>query len=128
PSRAAIAARKSRSWRSARSPISALGSRRHGKRRSSRSVNQAALDALFARAADAHCRGDLAATEELCREIVAADPSHLRALSALATLHHERGDFIGAEAFAARVIALDPRIGEVHNLRALAQSAMGKLP
>jgi len=90
-------------------------------------VSQAALDAQFARAADAHRRGDLATAETVCREIVAADPNHLRALFALASLHHDRGDFAAAEAFAARVIAIDPRIAEAHNLRGLAQSALGRL-
>ena len=90
-------------------------------------MSQAALDAQFARAADAHRRGDLATAETLCRAIVAADPRHLRALFALASLHHDRGDFADAEAFAARVIAIDPRIAEAHNLRGLAQSALGRL-
>ncbi len=42
-------------------------------------MSQAALDAQFARAADAHRRGDLATAETVCRAIVAADPNHLRA-------------------------------------------------
>ena len=41
---------------------------------------QSALDILFKRAADANRHGDLAGAERLCREIIAADPGHLRAL------------------------------------------------
>jgi protein O-GlcNAc transferase len=86
-----------------------------------------ALDAVFEQAADAHRHGDLARAETLCREIIAANPKHLRALYALATLAYDRSDFAAAEANAGRVIAIDPRIAEAQNLRGLAQNALGQL-
>ena len=85
-----------------------------------------ALDNLFERAIDAHRQGDPASAERLCREIVAADPNHLRALYALATIAYERGDFVAAEGFAARVAALNAGIAEVQNLRGMAQAALGR--
>ncbi len=87
---------------------------------------QSALDTLFERAADANRHGDLATAERLCREIIAADPGHLRALYALATLAYDRGDYTTAETYAARVGAIDPRIAEVQNLRGMAQNALGR--
>jgi len=90
-------------------------------------MTQSALDGLFERAIDANRHGDLANAEKLCREIIAADPNHLRALYALATIAHDRGDFAATEAFAGRVAALNPRIAEVQNLRGLAQAALGRL-
>jgi predicted O-linked N-acetylglucosamine transferase (SPINDLY family) len=86
-----------------------------------------ALDTLFERAADAHRHGDRASAERLCREIIAADPNHLRALFALATLAFDRGDYADADGYGARVAALNPRIAEVHNLRGMAQNALGCL-
>lgn len=86
-----------------------------------------ALDGLFEQAADAHRHGDLAGAEKLCREIVAADPNHLRALYALATIAYDRGDFAAAETYAARVAAINPRIAEVQNLRGMAQHMLGRL-
>ena len=87
---------------------------------------QSTLDTLFERAVDANRHGDLAGAERLCREIIAADPNHLRALYALATVAYDRGDFAAAETYAARVAALDPRIAEVQNLRGMAQAALGR--
>ena len=86
-----------------------------------------ALDTLFERAADASRHGDLAGAERLCREIIAADPNHLRALYALATIAYDRGDFAAADAYAARVAALDPCIADAQNLRSMAQAALGRL-
>lgn len=88
---------------------------------------ETALDALFDQAADAHRHGDLAAAERLCREIVAADPRHLRALFALATIEFDRGNHLAAEGFAARVAVLDASIAEAHELRATALAALGRL-
>jgi protein O-GlcNAc transferase len=88
---------------------------------------QSALDILFERAVDANRHGDLAGAERLCREIIAADPGHLRALYALATLAYDRGDYAAAEAYAAGVAAINPRIAEVENLRGMAQNALGRL-
>ena len=87
----------------------------------------AALDSLFEQAADAHRHGDLAGAEKLCREIIGADPNHLRALYAMATLAYDRGDFAAAEAYAARVGAIDPDLAEAQNLRGMAQNALGRL-
>lgn len=86
-----------------------------------------ALDSLFERAIEANRHGDLATAERLCREIIAADPNHLRALYALATLTYDRRDYVAAEAYAARIIAINPQIGEVQNLRGLAQASLGRL-
>jgi protein O-GlcNAc transferase len=85
------------------------------------------LDSLFERAADAHRRGDRAGAEKLCREIIAANPDHLRALFALATLAFDRNDYAAADTYATRVAALNPNIAEVHNLRGMAQNALGRL-
>jgi predicted O-linked N-acetylglucosamine transferase (SPINDLY family) len=85
------------------------------------------LDSSFEQAADAHRRGDLAGAEKLCREIIAADPNHLRALYALATLAYDRGEFAAAEAYAGRVVALDPNIPEAQTLRGMTQHALGHL-
>lgn len=87
---------------------------------------ETALDALFNQAADAHRQGDFARAENLCREIVAADPRHLRALFALAAIEYDRGDHAAAESFARRVVALDPTVAEAHNLRATALAALGQ--
>jgi predicted O-linked N-acetylglucosamine transferase (SPINDLY family) len=86
-----------------------------------------ALDTLFERAADANRHGDLAGAERLCREIIAADPNHLRALYALATIAYDYSDFAAAETYAARVVALNTRIAEAQNLRGMAQAALGRL-
>jgi predicted O-linked N-acetylglucosamine transferase (SPINDLY family) len=89
---------------------------------------EAAPDLLFNQAADAHRHGDLATAEKLCREIVAANPNHLRALFALATIESDRGNYLAAEAYAARIVAIDTTNAEVHNLRGLALAALGRLP
>jgi predicted O-linked N-acetylglucosamine transferase (SPINDLY family) len=88
---------------------------------------QSTLDTLFERAADANRHGDLASAEALCREIIAADPNHLRALYALATLAFDRRDYGATETYAARVATINPRIAEVQNLRGMAQNALGRL-
>jgi protein O-GlcNAc transferase len=85
------------------------------------------LDALFDQAADAHRHGDLARAEQLCREIIVADPRHLRALFALATIEFDRGNHLAAEGFAARVATVDASIAEAHDLRATALAALGRL-
>jgi protein O-GlcNAc transferase len=90
-------------------------------------MTAATLDGLFEQAAHAHRHGDLAGAERLCREIVAADPNHVRALYALATLAYERGEFIAADTFAARVVAVDPHVAEAQNLRGMAQNVLGRL-
>ncbi|HWE75913.1 MAG TPA: tetratricopeptide repeat protein [Stellaceae bacterium] len=90
-------------------------------------MTQSALDALFERAADANRHGDLAGAEKLCREIIAADPHHLRALFALATIAYDRGDYAAAETYAVRLAVINPRIAEVQNLHGMAQAALGHL-
>src|SRR5579863_4875786 len=114
PSRAPIAARRSRCSHGARLSISTRGFSPPALLRNSLAKGP---DALFDEAVAAFQRGDTEAAERLCRSVLAANENHVGALHALGVLALERSDFANAESHLTRALALNPNLAATHNAR-----------
>src|SRR5258708_7909323 len=86
-----------------------------------------AVSDVLARALGLHQAGQLAAAEQLYRQILQAEPSHFDALHLLGVALHHRGDNERAGDVIGQALRLRPTFAVAHYNLGLALAALGKL-
>ena len=84
--------------------------------------------AEFARAVDAHRRGQLGEAEQLCRSVLRSDARHFGARYMLGIIALQRGDFVSAESEIARALQIDSKVAPAHRDHGLALARLERLP
>ena len=105
-------------------PLRAPERRRSGDER----VGSMTIPEALALAAQYYQVGNLAPAEQLCREILRADPANAYALHLLGLLAHQARNWIEAFALYEEALRLRADLAEIHNSLAAARMEQGQLP